>query len=31
LTLNTDWSTLVPGSNVAVMVREPVEEEVELK
>src|SRR4026208_2571530 len=31
LTLNTDWSTLVPGSKVAVMVRLPVDEEVELK
>src|SRR2546421_10095081 len=31
LTLNTDWSTLVPGSKVAVICSEPFEEEVELK
>ena len=31
LTLNTDWSTLVPGSKVTVMVSEPFEEEDELK
>src|SRR4051794_31419200 len=31
LTLNTDWSTLVPGSKVAVLGRLPVEDEVELK
>src|SRR5688572_19531587 len=31
LTLNTDWSTLVPGSNVAVICSEPLEDEVELK
>jgi hypothetical protein len=31
LTLNTDWSTLVPGSKVAVTRSDPSEEEVELK
>src|SRR5258705_4536568 len=31
LTLNTDWSTLVPGSKVAVICSVPVDEEVELK
>src|SRR3989442_348646 len=31
LTLNTDWSTLVPGSNVAVICRVPFDEDVELK
>ena len=30
-TLNTDWSTLVPGSKVAVIESEPVDDEVELK
>src|SRR6185436_14526281 len=30
-TLNTDWSTLVPGSKVTVICRLPVEDEVELK
>jgi hypothetical protein len=28
LTLNTDWSTLVPGSKVAVICSEPLDEEV---
>ncbi len=31
LTLNTAWSTLVPGSKVIVMLSVPVEEAVELK
>src|SRR3989441_10737296 len=31
LTLNTDWSTLVPGSKVAVICSVPLEDEVELK
>src|SRR5260221_5289538 len=31
LTLNTDWSTLVPGSKVAVTCSVPFDEEVELK
>src|SRR5256885_4358474 len=31
LTLKTDWSTLVPGSKVAVICSEPLEEDVELK
>src|SRR6267143_1701345 len=31
LTLNTDWSTLVPGSKVAVICSVPLEEDVELK
>ncbi len=30
-TLKTDWSTLVPGSKVAVICSEPLEDEVELK
>ncbi len=31
LTLNTDWSTLVPGSKVAVICSVPLDDEVELK
>src|SRR5258708_35171881 len=30
-TLKTDWSTLVPGSKVAVICSEPLDDEVELK